>query len=551
MTTTAVRETTRAEQAPDHGGPFTGTGTLLRLIARRDRIRIPAWIAAITLVQVAGASSYPGLYPDAADRQAQAIIFDSNPAMKAMAGPGHGIDDYTFGAMMTNEFLGFMVIFAALMSVFMVVRHTRAEEEEGRAELVRANVAGSAASLSAALVAAVVANIVLGLLVAVGLASLGIESMDWAGSLLYGAAFTAVGIVFAAIAAVTTQVTQFARAASGMAGAFIGVAYLLRAIGDVMDNGLSWLSPIGWAQSTAAYVENSWWPIGLSLVAAAALTVVAFRLAARRDLGAGLRAERRGAAEASQALGTPLGLAWRLQRSAVLWWAFAMFIFGASYGSAIDVIEQYSDNEVITQLIESMGGGSLTEAYLSMIIGLLSVVVAIFAVTTALRPRREESAGRAEGVLATRISRTEWYGSYLVIAIVGSLAILAMTGLGLGLAAMAASGDGAVLGQALPAILTYAPAVWVTVGIAVLAVGWAPRATLVAWLLIAYAFFILYLGGLLGLPQWMLDLSPFSHLPAMPVEDFSGMPLAVLTIVAAALIGAGLYGFGRRDLEAT
>ncbi len=550
MTTTATRPPV-AERASGPTGPLTGTGTLLRLVARRERVRIPLWIMAITLVQVAGAAAYPGIYPTAADRQAQALIFDSSPAMKAMAGPGHGIENYTFGAMMTNEYLGFMVIFAALMSVFMVVRHTRAEEEEGRAELVRANVTGSAASLSAALVAALVTNVVLGLLIAVGMASLGIETVDWPGSLLYGAAFTAVGIVFAATAAVTTQVTQYARAASGLAGGLIGVAYLVRALGDVMDNGLSWLSPIGWAQATAAYVDNRWWPIGLSVLAAVGLSALAFWLAQRRDVGAGLRPERRGARAASGALGTPLGLAWRLQRPSVLWWALAMFVVGMSYGSAVDIIEDYADNEVVTQLIEAMGGGTLTEAYVSMIMGLSAVVVAIFAVTSAMRPRREETSGRAEGVLATGVSRTGWFASHLVVALAGTVVILVVAGLGLGLAALAVTGEVTLIGQAIPALLAYAPAIWVTVGVAVLAVGWWPRASAAGWLLTAYAFFILYLGGLLRLPQWMVDLSPFTHVPAMPAADFEGMPLVWLSLLAAVLVGLGLVGFRRRDLEAT
>ncbi len=550
MTATATRPTV-AEPAPGTTGPLTGTGTLLRLIARRERVRIPVWIAALTLVQVAGAGAYPGLYPEAADRQAQAVIFESNPAMKAMAGPGHGIDDYTFGAMMTNEYLGFMVVLAALMSVFMVVRHTRAEEEEGRAELVRANVIGHGAALSAALVAAVVANLVLGGLIAAGMASLGIETIDWPGSLLYGAAYAAVGIVFAAIAAVTTQVTQYARAASGMAGALIGVAYLVRAIGDVMDNGLSWLSPIGWAQATAAYVDNNWWPIALSLAAAAALGALAFWLAGRRDLGAGLRPERTGPRSASASLGTPFGLAWRLQRSAFLWWTFAMFIFGSAYGSALDVIEDYSDNEVLAEMLASLGGSSLTESYMSMIIALLSIVVSIFAVSSALRPRREETAGRAEGVLATHVSRTQWYAAHLAIALIGSVVVLLVTGLGLGLAALGTTGDTELFTKALPAILSYAPAVWVMVGVAVVLVGWAPRATLVAWLLIVFAFFVVYMGALLGLPDWLISLSPFSHLPAMPVESFDLTPVAILTALAAVLVTVGLTGFRRRDLEAT
>ncbi|AXG13353.1 ABC transporter permease [Intrasporangium calvum] len=551
MTATTTRPATPVRPARSDGGPLTGFGTLLRLIGRRDRVRVPLWILAITATQVAGAAAYPGLYPDAAARLVQAEVIGSSPAMKAMTGPGHGLDDYTFGAMMTNEYLGLMVIFAALMSVFMVVRHTRAEEEEGRAELVRANVTGSAAALSAALTAAVLANVVLGLLVAAGMASLGIETIDWPGSLLYGAAFAAVGIVFAAIAAVTTQVTQFARAASGMAGAFIGAAYLLRAIGDVMDNGLSWLSPIGWSQATAAYVDDNWWPIILSLPVAGALAALAFRLAGRRDVGAGLRAERRGVAQASRGLGTPLGLAWRLQRSTVMWWSIGMFVFGASYGSAIDVIEDYADNDVVADLVESMGGTTLTDSYLAMIMGILAIVVSIFAVTAALRPRREETSGRAESVLATGVSRAEWYASHLVVALLGSVFILFVTGLGLGLAALGTATGGSILGQVIPAMLAYTPAVWVVVGVAVLAVGWAPRAALAAWLLVVYAFFMRYMGALLDLPQWMMSLSPFSHIASLPAEDFRATPVILLTVIALAFIGLGLVGFHRRDVEAT
>lgn len=548
MTATAV-----GSVPPSHAvrgsAHLAGTATLLRLIARRERFRTPAWIVGIAGVMLAGAAAYPGLYPTAAERQAQAAIFDSNPAMKAMAGPGHGIENYTFGAMMTNEYLGIMVVAVALMSIFLVVRHTRAEEEDGRAELVRAHPTGSAAPLTAALVATAVANVVLGAIVAVGLASLGIETIDWPGSLLFGAAFTAVGLVFAGVAAVTSQLTQYSRAASGLAGAILGAAYLLRAVGDVMDNGLSWLSPVGWAQATAAYVDDSWAPIALALVATVLLAHLAFRLAARRDLGAGLRAERQGAAYGSAFLGTPLGLAWRLQRSSLLWWAGAMVLIGAVYGSAMNVIEDYADNEVVARMMESLGGTTLTEAYLSMILSLLAIVVAIFAITTALRPRREETSGRSDGVLATGVSRVRWYAAHLVIALVGSLVVLLLAGLGLGLAAYAVTGDGGVVGQAVGAIATYTPAVWVMAGVAVVAVGWAPRATTVAWLVVAFAFFIVYLGGLLGLPDWLVNLSPFSHVPPMPAESFSGMPLAWLTLVAAVLVGVGLAGFGRRDLD--
>jgi ABC-2 type transport system permease protein len=198
-----------------------------------------------------------------------------------------------------------------------------------------------------------------------------------------------------------------------------------------------------------------------------------------------------------------------------------------------------------------MGGTTLTDSYLAMIMGILAIVVSIFAVTAALRPRREETSGRAESVLATGVSRAEWYASHLVVALLGSVFILFVTGLGLGLAALGTATGGSILGQVIPAMLAYTPAVWVVVGVAVLAVGWAPRAALAAWLLVVYAFFMRYMGALLDLPQWMMSLSPFSHIASLPAEDFRATPVILLTVIALAFIGLGLVGFHRRDVEAT
>lgn len=528
---------------------LAGTGTLLRFVLRRDRIRLPVWVGAIALVQVSGAASYPDLYPTEADRQGQAAIMGENPAMKAMTGPGYGLDNYTYGAMMANEYLGFMVIFVALMSVLMVIRHSRSEEETGRADLVRAYPVGRYAPLTAVLLAAAIANLLLGLLVALGMGSLGIETIDWPGSFAFGAAYAMVGLVFAAIAAVTAQITEYGRAASGMAGALIGVGYMLRAIGDAGDNALSWLSPIGWAQAAAPYVDNDWRPLGLGLVVTLGLGVLAFALGNRRDVGAGLRTERTGAATGSALLGTPVGFAWRLQRASVVWWSIAMLLFGSAYGSAIDVVESYEGNQAVQEIIKNLGGATLTESWLAMIIALLSVVCTIFAVIAALRPRREETSGRAESVLATALSRSRWLASHVAIAMLGGVFLLLVTGVGLGLGAAVGSGDTGLFGEVVGAMLAYAPALWVTAALSVTVLGVAPRAIALAWALVVYAILVVYLGGLLDLPGWMLDISPYTHVPRMPVEEFTAPPLVVLTLVAAGLIGVGFVGFRRRDIE--
>jgi ABC-2 type transport system permease protein len=550
---TRSRAATGPRSAPGArgGGPFTGTGTLLRFNLRRDRVRLPAWLAGIALVQVGGAATYPDLYPTVADRQLQAAVVGDNPAMRAMTGPGYGLADYTFGAMISNEFFSLLAVVVALMSVLLLVRHTRAEEEAGRAELVRASVVGRYAHLTAALAAVAVANLAVGLLVALGLGSLGIETVDWAGSLMFGGALAAVGLVFAAAAALAAQVTAYGRAAAGLAGTLIALAYLLRAVGDVADNGLSWLSPIGWAQATGPYVLDRGWPLGLALAATAVLVAVAFRLSARRDVGAGLGQQRPGAARAAVWLTSPLGFAWRLQRAGLLWWSVAILLVGLSYGSSVSILEEYADNEVVQELVAGMGGATLTESWLSMIIGLVAMVCTVFAVIAVLRPRREEVSGRAEAVLATGLSRARWTATHIVVGMAGGVVLLLVTGLSLGGAGALATGDPDLVWQVLGAAVAYAPALWLTSGLAVAAYGWAPRAVGVAWALLAYAILVIYLGGLLQLPQWLLNLSPYTHVPRMPAADFSPWPLAALTVIAAGLVAAGLAGFRRRDLLST
>jgi ABC-2 type transport system permease protein len=545
--------TTRAPAAsPSHhtgGGALAGTGTLIRLILRRDRIRIPAWLAALTLFQVSVAASYPDLYPTAADRQDQAEIFRDNPAMTAMGGPGHGLDNYTYGAMQTNEMLGFMVIFVALMSVLLIVRHTRAEEESGRAELLRAAVVGRHAPLTAALAVVAGANLLLGLLVAAGMGGLGIESMTWTGSVAYGAAFAAVGVVFAGIAALTAQLTEHSRAAAGTAGVLIGAAYVLRAIGDMGNGVLSWLSPIGWAQAVRPYVGERWWPLALAAVVTGLFMIPAYRLSARRDLGAGLTQPRVGRSTAPPSLVTPQGFAFRLQRASVIAWAAAMFAFAAAEGAAAGIIEDYSDNEVLREMMAAAGGDTLTESWLSMVMSLIAMVCTIFAIVAALRPRREETSGRAEPVLATALSRTRWLSTHLAVAFVGGVGVLLAAGLGLGLAAAASTGDAGLLWKALGAMLAYAPALWLTTALAVAVFGLVPRAIGLAWALLGYAIAIGYFGEILQTPDWLNNLSPFGHTPRMPADDFTAVPLLILTVLAAGLVAVGVAGFRRRDLE--
>lgn len=553
---TTVDATARAPAAlPPRGGALTGTWTLIRFVLRRDRVRLTVWIAAIGLSVVLFAASLPTYYADAADRQARAQLM-ANPGLRAIAGPGYGLDDYTFGAMIAQEFLGYTAVFVALMSFLLMVRHTRAEEETGRAELIRSGVVGRHAHLVSAFAVLVGANLVLGALISVGLGSTGMEGVTWEGSVLFAAALASIGVVFAAVAAVTAQVNEHARGAAGLAGAAFATAYLVRAAGDMREVGgglLSWLSPIGWAQQARAYVDERWWPLLLSVALAAASMLVALLLSTRRDFGAGLVRPRPGRATGTRLLSSPLGLAWRLHRASVIWWSVAIFAFGLGYGALAGEVERFVGelSETLQEWLEGVGGKTIIDSWLAVLALLIAVTVAVFAVLAVLRPRSEESAGRAEPVLATAVSRVGWVGSHLAVALGGSAVLLLLAGLGLGITASAALSDAEVLPRMIGATLAYAPAVWVTVGLGVALFGLVPRATVLVWIVIAYSGLIGIYADLLGLPDWTVDLSPFGHVPLLPAVGMRWAPILVLTGIAAGLTALGLSGFRRRDLTTT
>ena len=98
--------------------------------------------------------------------------------------------------------------------------------------------------------------------------------------------------------------------------------------------------------------------------------------------------------------------------------------------------------------------------------------------------------------------------------------------------------------------LALAPAVWVLVGVTVALFGLLPRAAPAAWGALAACYLMAFLGPLLSLPDWVLDLSPFTHVPLLPAADLTAGPLIALTAVAAAFTAAGLIGFRRRDVGA-
>ncbi|MFB5661110.1 ABC transporter permease [Alteribacillus sp. HJP-4] len=528
---------------------FHKTGALIRFKLRQDRIRIPVWLISFLVANAAVAQAFSGLYVSEQEREAIAETM-RNPAMIAMVGPGYGLDNYTDGAMMAHQMLLMTAVVVGIMSILLMARHTRAEEEDGRVEMVRALPAGRLSSLAAASTVLIITNVLLALLTGLGLYALGIESMDLEGSLLYGAALGAAGIFFTAVTALFSQLSENSRGVIGFSFAVLGISYLIRAVGDVSNEGLSWVSPLGWIVGTETYVNNYWWPILMTAAVSIAILVVAVTLNAIRDLGSGFLPSRPGRHNASILLQGPAGLGMRLQRTGFIAWGVGMVLLGASYGSVFGDLESFfSEIEMMAELFETEEGFTLTEQFLTMITSIIAIICSIPPLLAVLKLKGEEKKGRNEQVLSKSVSRSRLLGSYVIISVIIGFIMLSLASLALGLIGVSMMDNDMVVSTFYKAALVYLPAMWVMIGIAVLLVGILPQFTGFMWLYLVFSFVVVYMGGLFQFPEWVSTLTPYGHVSQLPVEELDFVSLAALTAAAVGALTAGFIGYNKRDLQ--
>jgi ABC-2 type transport system permease protein len=536
------------------GTPLANTGALARLAFRRDRIMLPAWVYVITAAIASNSYSLNKLYPTAAARADLVASGGQNPALVFLYGRLWGD---SLGAVSAWRYGVWAAIFAALMSIFLVIRHTRADEEAARLELVGSAAVGRLAALTAGLLVALAANMVLAVLLVVVLVVLGLPV---AGSVAFALAITTCGVAFAAIAALAAQLAAGARAARGIAIGVLGAAYLLRAVGDASGAGgvswLTWLSPLGWTELTRPYTSDRWWVLALPLALTAAATAGAYVLAVLRDHGAGLLPDRPGAAAASAWLRSSFGLAWRLQRGTLYGWAAGFaFTFAASGAAAKGIGSLLGGSSQLRNAFTRLGGqAGITDAYLAAIMSLAGLAAAAYATSAVLRLRAEETGGQAEPLLATAIGRTRWGLSHIAVAVAGTAILLAVAGVAAGLGYGLRTGSaGPEVARLLGAGLAQLPASLAVAGAAVVLFGLAPRASVAgAWTVVGVLVLIALFGQVLRLSQPILDVSPFTHVPKLPgaavTVHTTGAPLLWLSLAVVALVVTGLAALRRRDI---
>lgn len=524
---------------------WTGTGRLVRTSLRRDRILVGSWVAVLLAVCFASATATDSLYPTPAARVSAATAINASPAVVALYGPI--TDVRSLGELSMTKLTVLYAVFVALLFVVLVRRHTRAEEESGRAELLGATAIGRGAPLTAALTEAAAVAITLGLLAALADVAAG---LPLAGSLAFGASWAGVGLVATGLTAVACQLSASTQTCTSVAGALIGTLFVVRAVGDTSAGWLSWLSPFGWSTLLHAWSGTRWWVLLLYAAATLLLVAAAQLLRDRRDLGSGLFEPRPGPAGGSPALAGALGLAVRVHGPMMLAWSVATGALGVVLGSINPNIGSMLDSSAARQMMERLGGrGVLVDTLTAAELSMVAVVVTCFGIAVVGHASADERDGRTEQVLATATSRTRSLVATLVVALGGATWLLLLTGVALTLGYAGAAGRlGDEAGRVVPAALVQAPAAWVVIGLAAAAYTLSIRGAALGWGFLVAFLTLGQLGELLGLPQWLIDSSPYVHVPRMPAEAFASGPTLMLTGLAAALLAGCWWRYRSRDI---
>jgi ABC-2 type transport system permease protein len=461
------------------------------------------------------------------------------PAAIIMGGPMFGGNEADLGAMMANELMLTMIVATSILAVLTVIRHTRAEEESGTAELVLSSVVGRYARTNAALILVGGVNAVLAVTMTVAMASTGFGLADTAAMCL---GITGVAMVFGAVAAVAAQLWRQARTATGSAMAVLALAAMVRGIGDVIDNSgsaLSWFSPIAWAQQMRAFVDLRWWPFVPLVALAIALMGLAAVLESRRQYDDG-NIPSTGERPNAHAIKGVLGMHLTLQRGQTVGWAVGLFLGGLAFGSMTkSLLDAAQDNELLQRVLAQQGNDGV---YTTMT-QFLAAAATAYVVGAVLRVFTDEEKGLGEVVLAGAVSRWRWLCTGVASAVIGSTALMLVAGLGNGLGAAITIGEPQAIVRLTLAGLAFVPAMAVLAGIAALAV--AVRRPWIGWLAVTFVVASLYLGALLRLPKWLIDLSPVGRTTA-PM-NYPLLALTVMVVVAGLLtVLAGLI-YRRRD----
>jgi len=384
------------------------------------------------------------------------------------------------------------------------------------------------------------------------MAAFGVASIDFGGSMVFGAAIGACGLLFGGLTLLVAQLVAGSRTVTTVALTLMGAAYVWRAYGDLKSETFARLSPLGLMQRTYPFDVDRWWPVAVLVAVALVCFGLAFSLGAGRDVGLPRLApfRRHYPARASRSLASELGLLWYMTRGGIIAWCVTAFVLSAGYGSVMSSMESFVMSNPLYQQFMGVSDGTTdimgpVVVTLMMLMGMMAVIPAL---TTAFRLNTEEQAGRLDLILGRPVARTRLFNGLAGFVAVAAVAVMLVSAVGFWVASAMVMTQPVGASTIFGVALNYLPTVLAFGGLGLLLAGAAKRLAWIAWAYLAASFLVVYLGDMANLPQWVQRLSPFGLLPRWPSEPFNWWAWALLVVAGVGLAALGAIGLNRRDV---
>lgn len=520
-------------------------------LARRtfadSRVRNICFALFFALICLVNVAAYRTDYPTLKDRLAFVHAFATNASIRLFYGKPY--DLLSVGGYAAWRVGGVLAIAAALWGALAAVRALRAEEDAGRQELVLAGVLRRRDAYLASLLGVGAGALVLWLALLFGLLAGGLAL---GGSAYLALATLSPALVFAGAGALASQLASSRRQALLLCAGALTLALVLRVIADTSSGlqWLRWLTPLGWSEEMRPFAHAEPLVALLPLGTAAALIAGAGLIAVRRDVGSGLLRAGERAPVRLGGLSSPTALALRNERGSLAAWLLGTGFFALIVGLVSTAVTSASIPRNMREQLAKLGAVQITRpsGYIAFAFLFFVLSISLFACSQLAAARHEESEECLETLFALPIDRRRWLAGRLVLAIGGAAALSLAAGLCAWLGA-AVQNAGVSLSSALEAGANCLPVALLFLGIAALAFAFVPRAsTAVSYALVAVAFVWELFGGLLEVPHWLLELSPFQHVGFVPAQQFRADWAIAMLLAGALAAGLALWAFSRRDL---
>jgi ABC-2 type transport system permease protein len=523
-----------------------------RTVSRRHRRAALIWGGTFALLVVSSVTGYSSAYPKLSDRLQLQASLGNNAGVRALFGEASHLD--TVGGFTAWRCTILVMLVGGVWGLLLATKALRGEEDEGRTEALLSAPLTRLGCTSATLVGLAVTMLTVFVVLAIATVAVGRGGgyFSVSAGLWFALTLTIGPAVFVAVGALTSQIAPTRRAASTIAGIAFGAAFVVRVIADAGSKGrwLSWLTPFGWIERMRPLTGTNVAPLLPTVLSIVVLVGVTLWLSERRDVGAAILPDRPTADAHTGLLNSPAGLTVRLWRGTTIGWAVGLAAMGLIFGViSKSVSDAVSQNEGVADVFKRLGAGQFSaRAYLGVTFVFLSALLGVIAGNFVASSRAEEADERLEHVIVCPVSRVRWLVERVTIAAVAILLLGLVSGVG-GWVGIVAEDAGVSFGRMLLAGLNLVPPALFVLGVGTLAFGLVPRwAGPAAYAIVAWSFFVEFVGAIVKANHWVLDTSLLHHLAPVPASDPRWWTSAWLTGLGVLAAVVGTIAFHRRDV---